>query len=587
VKKCLWVLVSVLIVAVVLCAQGRTFRQITDQMLKNPDPSDWLMLNRTYDEQRFSPLSQINRSNVAQLNLAWSRGLPRGRNETVPIVADGVMYVARPGGGVLALNATNGDLIWEYLRDMPKEATEFIGGNELARPKSLAIYQDLIFHNAPDGFLVALDARTGKVRWETKVHDYKDLTEHSSGPIVAAGKVITGRQCENQRKGCFIAAHDAMTGQEVWRFYNTAAPGDPGGDSWGNVSVDKRIASTWGLPGSYDPIRNLVYWGISNPKPYTRLLRHGSVDDISRTAPADLFSNSTVAINVGNGTLNWYYQHLPGDDWDLDHTHERTLLHTRFNPDPKAVKWINPKVPQGSEHDVVVAVGEGGGIWVIERGTGQFLWAMPFPVDVPEFAISEIDVETGRTHINSSALLMKDGDRHVVCFHNTRGYWSTAYDPGRNSLYIPYHDGCLDMAANNKDPMGGAPRRGILRPGADPQKYANIAKVNLSTGKKEIIYSQPEAGNGSALVTAGDLLFWGDMNRRFRAFDSDTGKILWETLLGGVIQTSTISYGANGKQYIAVLTGAGWLTPEIIPFTTKRTVRDLNEIYVFALLDKR
>jgi alcohol dehydrogenase (cytochrome c) len=578
-------LVTALFGAIALsgAAPVRDFHPVSEAMLLNPDPADWLMINRTYDEQRYSPLNQINRQNVAQLRMTWAFGLPQGSQETVPLVHDGVMYLVAPGGSILALDATTGDQIWEYSRDMPRAAVDLIGGPETARTKSIAVYQDLVFYAAPDGYLVGIDARTGKERWATKAHDYTTRTEHTGGMIVADGKIITNRTCE-ERAGCFIAAHDALTGKEVWKFFTAPAPDEPGGDSWGGLPVEKRIASSWGLPGSYDPARKTLYWGISNPKPYTRLKRHGRADAIPKEAPADLFSNSTVAINVETGKLVWYYQHLPGDDWDADYLHEKTLLRTRLTPDASLVKWINPAIRPGEERDVVVTVGEAGGLFVLDRSNGQFLWALPFPHDTPNFHLSGIDVKTGRTQINWNNVFKAEGERHLNCYHNTRSYWSTAYDPRRNALYIPYHDTCLDMAASNANPMGMGPREGVIRPGVDPQKFLSIAKVDLATGKVDTIYSQAEAGNGNALVTGGDLLFWGDMNRRFRAFDPDSGKILWQAVLGGIIQTSTITYAVNGKQYVAVMTGdgqSGTAGPARLSGVT--TVRGHNAIYVFAL----
>jgi len=564
-------------------AQVDEFRPVTEEVMLNPDPSDWLMINRTYDQQRFSPLAQISRENVGQLGLAWSRGLPQGVQETVPIVYAGVMYVAQPGSSILAVDATNGDELWSYRRTIHAGAVEFVGRAQTARTKNIAIFEDLIFYPAPDGVLVALDARTGDVRWETRIFEPDTRTQHSGGVLVADGKVLTNRLCE-QRVGCFISAHDARTGEELWKFFNTAAPGTRDGDSWGDLPLEQRIASSWGLPGSYDPERKLTYWGISNPKPYTRLSRHGSADGTSRTAPADLYSNSTVALDVDTGELAWYYQHLPGDDWDLDHLHERTVLTTRVEPDPAAVKWINPGVERGEEREVVAAVGEGGGIWLLDGLTGEFLWAMPFPYDVPEFHIADINVETGRTTLNWDGVFKQDGDRKVVCFHNTRSFWSTAYDPTRNALYIPFHDACLDMTANASTPSGFGPRSGILRPGVSPDQYAGIAKVDLATGRIERIHSQAAPGNGSALVTGGDLLFWGDMARRFNAFDSDSGEILWTSVLGGIVQTSTITYAVDGRQYIAVMTGnglSGTVTPNAI--SRVRTVNGHNAIYAFAL----
>jgi alcohol dehydrogenase (cytochrome c) len=519
--------------------------------------------------------------------MEWARGLPTGTQETTPIVHDGIIYTIEPGGGVLALDGRTGDEKWEYRRKFPADMAEFIQPPAGARAKSIAIYQDLIFYPAPDGFLVALDAQTGKVRWETKTQDYHRHTESTAGIIVADGKVITSRTCET-RADCFIGAVDAKTGKEIWRFNETAGPGEPGGDSWGGMDAEKRVASSWGLPGSYDPVRKVLYWGISNPKPYTRLKRHdGNAEAVPQTAPSELYSNSTVALDVATGKLDWYYQHLPGDDWDADYHHERLLIRTRIDPSPAALKWINPGIARGQERDIVFMVGEAGGMWALDRSTGQFLWATPFPFDVPEYNVSSIDVKTGRTHMNWDAAFKKDGDRHIVCFQNTKSYWAIAYDPKRNAAFIPYHDACLDMTADTTKPLGFSKRTTIIRPGSDPKKFATIARVNLSTGEITRLYSQPEAGNGSALVTAGDLLFWGDTNRRFRAFDPDSGKILWQTILGGIVQASTITYAIDGRQYVAVMTGDGQSgTRNPVQITGTETVRGHNAIYVFALPEK-
>ena len=563
-------------------AQVENFTPVTREMLLNPSPGDWLMFSRTYDNQRFSPLDQINRHNVSQLRLAWVRGMGTGLLEHIPLSYRGVMYVVNPGAVIQALDATNGDLIWEYRRQLPDDLRTRAG-----KARSIAIYADLIFYASADAYVVALDARTGELRWETMVSAESSV---GSGPRVVEDKVLTGWTCGVTREGCLIVAHEAQTGKELWKFYTTPAPGEPGGDSWGNVPVEKRMAGPWGLPGAYDPSRKLVYWGIANPKPYTRLKRHGgNPDAIPRSAPADLYSNSTVALDPDTGKLAWYYQHLPGDDWDADHTQERILLRTPLNPDPNQVKWINPRIHRGQEREIVVTVGEAGGIWVLDRAQGEFLWATPFPYDVPEFHISNIDVETGKTYINWDLVLKRDGERKVMCFHNTKSYWPMAYHPGTNSLYIPYHDQCVDITANIEASNGTGPRFGIIRPGADPNAYAGIAKVNMATGQIQQIYRQRFPGNGAMLATAGDLIFWGDMNRRLRAFDADTGEILWETIVGGIIQMSTITYSVNGKQYLAVLTGDGAsgtsgplrLVPEL------KTPRGHNAIYVFALPEQR
>jgi alcohol dehydrogenase (cytochrome c) len=481
------------------------------------------------------------------------------------------MYVIAPGGNVQALNATNGDIIWEYKRAFkdPK-----IGG--VTRTKALAIYKDMLYYTAPDGYVVALDATTGKERWET----FKTDSHNTSGAIVVEGKVISGGTCGKGRESCFIEADDADTGKMVWRFFTIAGPGDPGYDSWNGADVKDFIASTWGLPGNYDPVRKVIYWGIANPMTYTRMSRHnGNPDGTSRTAPADLYTNCTVALDPATGKLIWNYQHLPADDWDTDHTHERTLARTAYNPDPKFAKWFNPDLPRGEKHDVVAMIGESGMIFVLDRNNGQFLWAEPMPFDTPELALSNIDGKTGKATINWDLVMKQPGDHHIICYWNTRSYWPTAYDPDTNSLYSSWVDNCLDMTA--RGPNGD--RRGILRPGHDPNALSGLAKINLATGEMLRFDVGRAPGTGAMLATAGGLIFHGDINRRFRAFDAATGKQLWESILGGPISVSTITYAVNGKQYVAVMTGdnlaQGTLSRQTgLPLTTGH-----NAIYVFAL----
>lgn len=562
-------------------AQAEEFTPVTTEMLESPDPSDWLMLGRTYDEQRFSPLDQVNKSNVRHLRMVWTRGLPAGTQSTIPIVYDGVLYVVSPINSVLALDATTGDLIWEYARETGPE----IALQQLATisSKSLAIYHDMIYYTSPDGYLVALDVRDGSVRWEVESYVRYSGAKNTSAPIVVEGKVITARACRDQAN-CYISAHDAMTGDEVWRFYTAPGEGEPGGDSWGDVPTAKRVASLWGLPGSYDPANGLIYWGTANPRPYTRLSRHGSPDGTSRTAPADLYSNSTLALKADTGELAWYYQHLPGDDWDADHTHERVLVRTKLNPDADKVKWISPNIRPGEERDVVVHIGEGGGMWVLDRNDGEFLWAMPFPVDVAEFNVANIDVETGMTEINWDNVFKRDGDTVLSCFHNTRSYWPMAYHPGTNAIYVAFHDYCLGMTADLSSPSGWTNRAGRLRPGVDLDKAHALGKIDLTTGVLTRLYESAVPGNGAVLATAGDLIFWGDADRRFRAFTVDDGEVLWEIILGGVIQMSTITYAVDGKQYIAVMTGDGnSATRNPVELAGLTVPRGHNAIYVFAL----
>jgi alcohol dehydrogenase (cytochrome c) len=629
---------------------ARPYRPVTQDMLQNPSPDDWLMFSRTYDAQRFSPLREITRQNVNQLKLAWSKTMATGVVESIPIVHDGVMFAmttgsSSPAGGVLwALDATTGRLLWEFRR----------GG--VRNSKSFAIYDDMVFYPASDGSIVALDARTGEIRWETRAVNGGQLT---GGLVMAGDRILSGRTCTAQA-GCYIAAHDARTGKELWKFYTAAGADDPVGDrSWGGAPVEGRRASTWGLTGSYDPERRLAIWGVANPVPNTRAARHqGNSDAIGLSAPADLYSNSTVALDVETGRLQWYFQHLPGDDWDQDYTNERILLRTRIDPSPQAVKWIGGDIPRNEQRDVSVSVGEGGGLFVLDRTNGKFLWAIPFPYDAPNFLIKRIDPD-GTTWINDDVMVDRPGERHVICAYNTKSYWPMAYNPPRNALYVQYVDNCLDMtsavpagqtavenapvepqpnpvctgltpaeqqaalalnppadapAAGNAAPAGaGAGRRGtgargaapagggrrggggggagerriaIRRAGSDPAKFSGIARVDMATGQLTRFFETCAPTNGAVLTTAGDLVFFGDLAQRFRAMDADSGKVLWEVPLPGSIQSSTITYAVDGRQYVAVVAGRGAVTAGLInQANIQPPPQNTNGLYVFALPD--
>ncbi len=602
-----FVLVTLVLWTAAAATAQRTYTPVTPEMMRDPSPNDWLMYSRTYDAQRFSPLDEINRVNAGRLVEVWKNDLAPGTIEIIPVVHDGVMFVMVPvqvdGSGrtaVQSLDAATGEMLWQYVRPN--------GG--VSRAKTLALYRDMVVFAAPDNHIVALDAQTGAVRWETE-----STGGLGSGTIVFGDRVLTGRTCGGVRANCYVASHDARSGEEQWRFYTAAGSDDPEGDaSWGGAPEETRTASTWGLGGSYDPERDVIYWGVANPTPNTRADRHGGdVDAIGRTAPADLYSNSTVAIDAATGELIWYYQHLPGDDWDQDFTNERVLVTTEIRPNTGEVKWANPTIPAGEVHDVVVNVGEGGGIFALDRETGQFLWADPFPYDVPNFLISDIDPVTGITTINSDVTLDEPGEQHVICAYNTKSYWPMSYHPERNALYIPYVDDCLDMTRSAPAPPGaqtaapapapeagrggrggrGAPedgsirerRQGVRRPGSDPEKYAGIAKIDVATGEIERIYEGSVPGNGATLVTAGDVVFWGDLDQNFRAFDAEDGTILWETRLGGPIQNSTITYAVDGRQYVAVLTGLGAVTSSLFARSGVDGIdpERNNAIHVFAL----
>ena len=537
----------------------RPFVPVTDEMLRNPDPGDWLMVHRTYDFQAFSPLDEINRDNVGQLKLAWMRAMDEGPQEIRPLVHDGVMYIAHPNSDhIQALDATTGDLIWDYERQPPEDLREYVRlGN---RTRNLAIYGTNIFHLTGDSYLLALNARTGELDWEMQLADYRDGITHSSGAMIIKGQVVTGRTCSpsSLTARCFIAAYDSDTGAERWRVYTAAGADDPGGETWGNLPTAKRVhVSPWGLPGSYDPELDLVFWGIAVPLPYSRIVRRGTWDVGDRT-PCELYSNSTLALEPDTGEINWYYQHLPCDDWDQDFVQERTLIDTVVNPDPEAVMWINPKLEgTAEERKIVVTIGEPGGLFVLDRTTGEFLWASPLPYTSTErFVIRDIDTETGQVFINMDLVAKELGQQVIVCGHNVKGWWGWSYSPMTKLLYIPINRSCLNQTANARAISGASPRFTIPEPGLEEDgDLTEVRAIDISTGQEAWRYTQRAPNAGSTLATAGNVVFFGDLNRRLRAFDAETGLVLWETILGSQITGYPVTYSAGGRQYLSVPVG--------------------------------
>src|SRR5512134_1501660 len=316
-------MVTVLLTIALVCAlplgaqkPTATVTPVTDAMLQNPPPADWLMWRRTLNSWGYSPLDQINRNNVGDLRMVWSRGLAPGIQEGTPLVHDGIMFMPNPLDVVQAINAASGDLIWEYRRKLPEDLNKFIPFPAINR--NFAIYGNTIIDTSADDFVYALDTESGKLVWETQIADYHKLAaQQTSGPIIANGKIISGRGCEPAAgpEACVITAHDAKTGKELWRTRTIPAAGEPGSETWGDVPMEKRRhVGTWMVP-SYDPQLNMIYIGTSVSSPAPKFFLGGNENK-------HLYHNSTLALDANTGKITWYYQHIV-DHWDLDHPFER------------------------------------------------------------------------------------------------------------------------------------------------------------------------------------------------------------------------------------------------------------------------
>ena len=345
---------TTLAIATVLTAGAataqRAFEPVTDAMLAAPDPADWLMWRRTIDSWGYSPLDAIDRRNVAGLTLAWSVDLDEGPSqEGIPLVYDGVLYFPSPMDVTLAFEAATGKKLWEHRRALPADLGQFVPFPQTNR--NLAIYGRLIIDNGADDFIYALDAVTGNMVWETKILDYKTYhVKQGSAPLVANGVLIAGRNCQPNGgpDACIITGHDARTGKELWRKRTIPKPGEPGGDSWGDVPDERRWhVGAWMIP-SYDAELDLVYVGTSVTAPAPKFMLGGNDKQY-------LYHNSTLALQPATGETVWYYQHAV-DHWDLDHPFERMLIDTAVAPDASEVPWINPRLRRGEQRRVVTGI---------------------------------------------------------------------------------------------------------------------------------------------------------------------------------------------------------------------------------------
>ena len=567
------------VVPIALKAQTQSsFVPVTDATLENPAPGDWLMWRRTLDGWGYSPLDQINRDNVGDLRLVWSRALHApGRQQGTPLVYNGVMYMPNPSDVIQAIDAVTGDLLWEYRRSLPDDVCEFMISGVCTTNRNLAIYDNLIIDTSVDDFVFALDAVTGELVWETKILDYQiNPANQSTGPIIANGKVISGRSCMPQGgpDACVITAHDARTGEELWRRRTIPAPGEPGDETWGDVPFEeRRHVGTWMAP-SYDPELNLLYIGTSVTSPAPKFMLGG-------TGNTHLYHNSTLVLNADTGEIVWYYQHL-NDSWDLDHPFERLLVDTVVRPNPASVSWINPRLRPGEERQVMTGIpGKTGVVYTLDRETGEFLWATP---TIAQNVISDIDGETGKVSENMEVVFSRFGQEVLSCpsAMGGRDWEAGAYSPRTNTMYMPLRNACARVAAldDGRRSLYSLSMRFELAPGTN--QLGTVRAISAETGDTMWNYEQ-RAATMSLAATGGGLVIGGDINGRFRAHDDETGEVLWEINLGSPVSGFPVTYAVNGRQYIVAGTGTGGNASRFSAMTPELRPSSGNNIFVFAL----
>ena len=552
-------------------AQNRgqnAFLPVTQAMLNDPDPADWLMWRGGYSNWGYSPLDQIDRDNVRGLQLAWSFAFdpagPGSRGmQAEPIVYDGVMYVRHANERYTAHDANTGDVIWEYSRPLLEEitaaGTEARGrfGFTVHRGRGVFLYGDKLIGHSTDGMLFALDPRTGILLWETEMMDYLRGQQPSGAPVAFDGVIAVPYNCTatSAADPCHMSAYDAETGRTMWRWYTSPTRKDPMHDTWGDDPQvypleSRRNMSPWMTP-AVDTERGLFIFGIGSSAPQQPEL--AGTDGVW---PDRLYQGSTVALDYRTGELVWWAQHHT-DMWNNDSVYDRILVDSPVAPAPPGALGVNPDITPGEERDLVVGSFSKDGIfYAYDRSDGTFLYARPTGY---QNIIQSYDGRTGAYTTSPDAVMTADLDREVTVCKDSRTVPQGAYSPLTNAYYVPAWNGrCSVIRVASLTPSletgyntagaGGTP---------SPVPYLGQPEaIEVSTGET-LWRLEREAPLYGMLTTGGGLLFAADTYRRFHAIDQWTGEILWETILSGVSDMAPIAYAVDGRQYVGVISPGG------------------------------
>ena len=537
----------------------KNYVPVTPEMLRNPSPNDWLIFRRNYLGHSSSPLNQITPANVKGLQLQWVWAMnDSGSNQTTPLVHNGVMYLATPSNIVQALDAKTGTLIWET-RVGPDQAPGYGG------IRSIAIADDKILLPTSDAHMVALSARNGEILWDTPASP-EATRVNTSGAVAINNNVLQGLTgCTRfDGVGCFISAYDIKTGKQAWRFYTVPRQGEPGSETWGNLPMTFRGGGDTLVAGSYDPELNLTSWGIAQAKPWNFLSRKLTLLDKT------LYANSTVALNPDTGKLSWYYQHAPAESFDLDEVFERVLVDI-------------------GDQKVSFSAGKAGVLWKIDRRTGKFIG---FKEMVAQNVWERIDPKTGVPSYRPDILEMQLNKPVFICPSTAGGknWHAMSYHQGSGLIIAPLSQSCMDFTAREvafEENGGGSGGDRVFKHMPNTgEKAGKIGAYDVRTMQEVWKYEQRPSYTTAALTTAGGLLFIGDLDRYVRAHDVKTGQVLWQARLGTSAQGFPISYGVDGKQYIAIMSGLGGGSPRNVPAAIIPDVKvpqSGQALYVFAL----
>lgn len=509
-----------------LLISSRSFGQVSYQDINQANPSNWLTYSGNYQAQRFSQLNQIDRQNVAQLRPAWVYQMQNGGIvETSPIVVGGIMYITEPPSTVTALDARTGRPLWRYSPNIPPDVIA-IGSPPVNR--GVAILDNTVFVGTLHTHLVALDSKSGLVRWDVIVENNKQGYYITSAPLAINGKIIIGISGAETGIRGFIDAYDAKTGKRLWRRWTVPEPGEPGSETWGKNSWQTGGGSTW-LTGSYDPDLNLLYWGTGNPAP----------DYNADERPGDnLYTCSLLALNPADGTIKWHFQFTPHDVHDWDANEIPVLFDASIN---------------GRERKLVAMANRNGFYYVLDRQTGEFLAGTPY---VKQTWADGLDAK-GRPLVRRGTEPSIEG---TLVYPDARGaanWWSPSYSPQTKLFYQAarevgaiFHKGEYEYKPGTVFTGGG----GRQMDGDDA--YGAVRALEPTTGKLKWEFKLLTPPYAGLLSSAGGLVFGGAEEGNFFALDAENGKLLWEFQLGGAIHANPIAFALGGTEYIAISAGS-------------------------------
>jgi alcohol dehydrogenase (cytochrome c) len=513
------------------------YQPVTAERLKNPGDADWLMIRRTYDGWGYSPLKSIDTENVRRLRLVWAYSTGEtSAHSSPPVVNNGVIFVSTPRNQVLALDARTGRLLWRYRRERPEGA---LVAHETNR--GVALYGDKVYFTAGEAALVAIDARTGREAWATTVADNKAGYYTTLAPLVAGGKVMVGASGGEFGIRGFVAAFDPETGKEAWRTYTIPAPGEPGSETWPKGDQWRTGGGSVWVTGAYDPEANLAYWGVGNGGPWMGDQRPGD----------NLYTASTIALDVATGAIKGHFQYHPNDSWDWDEVSPPILVDYQRNG--RGIRGL-------------VNIARNGYIWFLQRapeGPIRFVEGKPY---VHQNVFRGLDPVTGRPDIDPERK-PATGKRADFCpsLHGGKNWPPVAFSPQTRLVYIPVNNNlCGSWIGVKAEYKLGASYTGVedgggsyVVPGAD--HIGEVQAWNVDTGQKVWTHNYEKSPNwGSMLATAGGLVFTGGTSdRKIHAFDAAKGTLLWEFPLTSGVIAPPASFAVDGKQYIAVHSGWG------------------------------